>query len=381
MFSAFEILLIVGASQCLMLVMGLNGAKQRKVSANRYLLIFSVIVSLQLIDSALEFSEVYRLYPEAIYLTSPTLFILGPAIWLYVVGLIQPKVDNLLIHFLPALICLLCALPIYILDAESKILMFYTNEYEINELREWIIVPFFLMLLLAPIHFFVYLLLSLKKLNQHARTAKQFFSNAQDTQLSWLKRLVKAYLVIAVIFAFGTYFSSVFSKQLEEAVYFVLHAVLVCVTAWMLYRSMLQPEIHYTKQMLEQLNPTKEQEAKKYNNSSLSRDLSTQMLEDLRAHMETQKPFLDGDLSLSTLAQQMQLSSHHLSQVINESAGQSFFEFVNEYRVTEAARLLRETDHPIIQIAFDAGFNSKSSFYNCFKKSTQQTPSAYRNSE
>jgi AraC-like DNA-binding protein len=75
------------------------------------------------------------------------------------------------------------------------------------------------------------------------------------------------------------------------------------------------------------------------------------------------------------------ISSRHLSQLLNERLGMSFFDYVNRLRVDEVKRLLSEpklADRSILDLAFEAGFSSKSSFNSIFKRFTGQSPTAYR---
>lgn len=128
--------------------------------------------------------------------------------------------------------------------------------------------------------------------------------------------------------------------------------------------------------------PVIEEEATgKYLKSGLNQEESELFWEKLLQHMQTQKPYLENGLKLSELADQMDLLSNHLSQIINTHAGKSFFDFVNEYRVETAKTLLRDADkqrHSVASIALDAGFNSQNTFYNQFKKYTGTTPSKYK---
>jgi AraC-like DNA-binding protein len=80
----------------------------------------------------------------------------------------------------------------------------------------------------------------------------------------------------------------------------------------------------------------------------------------------------------------MNVSTHHLSQIINERLNKNFFEFINHFRVKEAKRLLKDpgSQHlTLAAIGFEAGFNSVSSFNSIFKKATSFTPSQYRLSD
>ena len=105
------------------------------------------------------------------------------------------------------------------------------------------------------------------------------------------------------------------------------------------------------------------------------------LVEQLRGHMETRRPWLDPDLTLEQLALQLKLRPKLLSQAINEGLDQNFFEFINRYRIEEAKRLL--TNPPdkkitVLEVLYEVGFNSKSSFNTVFKKQTGLTPSEFK---
>jgi len=109
------------------------------------------------------------------------------------------------------------------------------------------------------------------------------------------------------------------------------------------------------------------------------KDLSNQF-EILKNLMEKEKPYLDPKLSLNRLAEISKLPTAKLSQVINSSSKQNFFEFVNSYRVDEVKERLHIADlntYSILGIAEECGFNSKASFNRIFKKHTAMTPSQF----
>ncbi|AUG55111.1 hypothetical protein CSC3H3_13445 [Thalassospira marina] len=90
----------------------------------------------------------------------------------------------------------------------------------------------------------------------------------------------------------------------------------------------------------------------------------------------------DPMISLPKLARAVGISPNQLSYVLNHHVGQNFFDFVNSARVAEARRLLlREPDRPILDVALEVGFNSKSTFNLAFKKITGETPSSLRRKE
>ena len=97
--------------------------------------------------------------------------------------------------------------------------------------------------------------------------------------------------------------------------------------------------------------------------------------------MRLNKPFLNPSLSIDSLATQIEVPSNELSILINRKIGQHFFDFVNTYRINFAAEMLSDKNNQkktVMEILYDAGFNSKSSFNTAFKKHKQVTPSQYR---
>lgn len=119
---------------------------------------------------------------------------------------------------------------------------------------------------------------------------------------------------------------------------------------------------------------------KRYEKSSLDAALMDDYEKQLYKYIEKSKAYLNPELSLEELAQQVKIPKHHLTQVLNERINKSFYVFVNEYRIQEAVKRLNDIkkDINILSLAFECGFNSKSSFNNYFKKVTGYTPSAYR---
>ena len=120
-------------------------------------------------------------------------------------------------------------------------------------------------------------------------------------------------------------------------------------------------------------------EQQKYKSSSITPEQQLHLLSRLKEIMTAQKPFLKPNFSLPDLADQMKVSVHQLSQVINDGLGKSFFEMTAEYRIEEAKILLKEKANiKVEEIAEEVGYNSKSSFNTAFKKLTGMTPREWR---
>jgi AraC-like DNA-binding protein len=120
---------------------------------------------------------------------------------------------------------------------------------------------------------------------------------------------------------------------------------------------------------------------KKYQKSSLTPQASLRIYQLLAEHLDANRPYLDSGLNLQMLTSQMNLTTHVLSQVINEHYEKSFSELMNSLRIEYAMLLMQKDEYleeKIISIAYDAGFNNKVSFINAFKKVNGTTPTAYR---
>jgi AraC-like DNA-binding protein len=119
---------------------------------------------------------------------------------------------------------------------------------------------------------------------------------------------------------------------------------------------------------------------KRYEKSGMDAAMLDQYEAGLKAFMVQSKIYLDPDLSLEQLAGRMKMAKHHLTQLLNDRLHKNFYSYINELRISESLERLKdpELEVNILSLAFDCGFNSRSSFNNYFKKITGYTPSAYR---
>jgi len=119
----------------------------------------------------------------------------------------------------------------------------------------------------------------------------------------------------------------------------------------------------------------------KYTKSSLSEEQKDEILINLQKEMQENEYFTNNMASLPDLAKRVSSVSHHVSQVINERLGKSFFEWLAENRIEKARQILstpKTAKITIEELAELVGYNSKSSFNKAFKKYAGQTPSQFR---
>ncbi|NAS30711.1 helix-turn-helix domain-containing protein [Flavobacteriaceae bacterium R38] len=118
---------------------------------------------------------------------------------------------------------------------------------------------------------------------------------------------------------------------------------------------------------------------KDYNDKENS-DISIKIAQ-LEAHMSEEEPYLNPEITIKDIAENLNIKVTDLSIIINNNLKQNFYEFINNYRVEKAKELLKSPKHKqltILEILYQVGYNSKSSFNTSFKNLTGQTPTEYR---
>jgi YesN/AraC family two-component response regulator len=96
--------------------------------------------------------------------------------------------------------------------------------------------------------------------------------------------------------------------------------------------------------------------------------------------MQSQKLYKNAELTLDDLANSLKVLPNHLSQVINSTENKNFYDYINNLRINEFIELialLENQKFTLLSLAFECGFNSKTSFNRNFKKATGLTPSEY----
>lgn len=115
-------------------------------------------------------------------------------------------------------------------------------------------------------------------------------------------------------------------------------------------------------------------------NSQVRREfVSNEMEERLDSFMVQEQPYLDEDLSRARLAQMLEVSEKTLTAIIHDRKGMNFNNYLNHLRIKEARRLLSEIpNRSILNVTYACGFNSRSAFYEAFKRETGLSPGEYR---
>jgi len=155
------------------------------------------------------------------------------------------------------------------------------------------------------------------------------------------------------------------------------------ITCWLVMKAMKYPElfkgINSKLQLAKDILPKAEEISQPANSQD---DLIAVQISTLKQYMAEKEPFLDPSLTIQELSNQINTPVRDLSVLINHHMDQHFFDFVNEYRIQKAMNILKDhskKELTVLEILYEVGFNSKSSFNTSFKKYTNLTPTAYRN--
>jgi AraC-like DNA-binding protein len=150
------------------------------------------------------------------------------------------------------------------------------------------------------------------------------------------------------------------------------------IICWMVLKALHSPELFRginSKLQLVKHMIKSEQHVTKSNNED------SEEIRSLKTYMEMEEPYLNPNLTIYKLSDQLQVPIKQLSLLINHDMNQHFFDFVNSYRIKKAMTLLQDPDKKditVLEILYDVGFNSKSSFNTAFRKYTNLTPTQFR---
>ncbi|WP_126651136.1 helix-turn-helix domain-containing protein [Chryseobacterium aureum] len=237
--------------------------------------------------------------------------------------------------------------------------------------------PFeYLSVILILIQALFYTGLSYITIRKHQRRIQQFSSNTEGINLNWLEYIILILLMVNVIYVIYNLFYD------PKALNFFINTIFLSVIYWVGYYSLKQKEIYplEEKHRQELISIDEDSHPEEIKRKLISDEELVKIKAGLERIMAVQKPYLDSELNLIRLAEMLSVSTHHLSYVINTGFGKNFFQYVNEYRVGYAKKLLKEPNSKlsILGIAYESGFNSKTSFNTTFKKVTGQTPSEFK---
>lgn len=371
----------IGIGICLLLIL-LMASKEGKTLADKILLVWLLFIACHLTLYVFSVQTVTAKNVHWLLGTSiPFPMLHGPMLYLYTAAMTNqlPRNRNwILLHFIPALVAVLFFLPVLLRSAEGKLAFIRSGGegYQTANL---------LRIILLQVSGFVYVLWALWLLRRHKRNISQEFSYEERINLNWLRYFIyglAAIWLIIVVTKSDYYIFGATALFVVFIGYFGIRQVGIFTTA-NVYKT--APVIGNSErsnpvEFLAQGEVIEINQRRKYASSGVTEEMSREIHQRLVQLMQSAKLFTDPDLSLSILADKINVHPNYLSQVINEIEGKTFFEYINSLRVEEFTRLAalpESRQFTIMSLAYDCGFNSKSSFNKNFKKVMGQSPSEY----
>jgi len=215
------------------------------------------------------------------------------------------------------------------------------------------------------------------QIQHHKKSIHLFSSNTNEVDLKWIEYIIIAIFLLSIFI--GIY-NLVFDSEYLNLLANIVSLLIIFFVA---SNTLKQKEIFLLNEKERNLIIKTEQQTTPKKRKIISDENLALTKSKLIDVMENKKPYLDTELTLVSLAKLIEITPHQLSYVINVGFNENFFWFVNRYRVQRVKELLLNKDYSnisILGIAYESGFNSKTSFNTTFKKISTQTPSEFKKS-
>ncbi len=353
--------------------------KNRKQLVSLYFGLISIVIAIVELEFFLNYTAYITLAPHFVNVSTPFIFLLGPLLFFLVQKTInqQKKIIGLFIHLTPAICYFLYSLFFYLQPAAFKVNSSLNSFHALHGEKmvslfssDPLHIRGFVVIEGLAIHLFLYVIISLAILIKYAKHVS-LSSKRNIESLKWAKFLCINLLLGSVIFLLT---GGVINGQILFRSFLPPYFINVY-TTFFIYSS----SGYWLRQAL-----LSTESSEKYLKSALPKELKLKGLEQIKDIMVKQKPYKEADFSLDQLAKKVSLSSHHLSQIINTEMKMTFTDFINFYRIQEAQIILKEPEQKNLKVetlAYDLGYQSKSAFFNAFKRYTNTTPARFRELE
>ena len=369
-----ELLLIIGVFEAISLGLLLFLKKKRNAS-DSILASFFLLFGINILLSYIELYNRKNGYPFPAFINTTAPFILmhGPILWFYIQSQTKQKFQFkpiYLLHFIPFIGMLIDhAFQLYFLPVEEKIHI-VTNE----TFKDYFTYP--LLVIVITISPLVYFSWGIRILNIYNSKIENFLSHTELFDFRWLKKL----LIIIIILYCLVNFSFLIDIIVPLASFSVLQYIAFSLASlFILFMGIFgQRQNNLFKSEVIKVDLDKLYEDKKI--SKLEKE-DKEFIVKLHEFMRTKRPYLETEITVSGLSQQLNISIEYLSEMLNRRLNINFFDYINQYRVEEFKKEVRKPENQhltLTGIALNCGFNSKASFYRVFKKNTNTTPSLYK---
>jgi AraC-like DNA-binding protein len=361
----FEILVNGGIVLGVFVILLLNNRGVRKTRANTFLSVLLGALTFSVFHLRYAAHVINHFSLKAYTLGDPTFLLIPPLLWFYILELTGDRVrfrPATILHFAPFLIVIFFSISFGSYFKENVLVAVLDKHPRLPYSIFWIVIV---------IQFSIYQYLIHQKWRAYQSLIKEEVSNPENVSLSWVRFFMSVFLFVNICFLFALF--AAIHLDIGNLVWKSIGMVMSLSIFALGYKGILQREIFYADLSVSSDSSGVQPEKQEKPNQELADKLVEFMIE--------AKPFLDPELSLSSLSKQIGLTRNQLSQLINTSFGENFYDFVNKYRVEEVKRLMadpQKQNYNLLGMALEAGFKSKSTFNLIFKRFTGLTPTEYK---
>lgn len=341
---------------------------------NKILALILINPGINFLSNIVVLSGYFPTFPYFYFFAQTTCFLFAPLVYIYVCLFTGSRISLKNPLFLCTGICML--LVVYFCVEFSLLPVIQQSEYLSGILNE----PYPDQMVLANGLFIVmqqvYFTVAAIKAYRYKKGINQLLSNFEKTRWQYIYRFIVIIWLLNLITI--TLYLSLPMVQVE---YIYLPLVLTAIYFYILVYSFNQNSIFSKndfKEFLVENSFSSQAHVLQATDPKLEEDLEIHKAF-LLGYLSEKEPFTNPDLTLEMLAKEIQLPANRLSSIINRGLNKNFYDLINENRIEKSKKILRQMapENTIEYIAYEAGFNSRASFYRAFKKHTGITPTQF----
>ncbi len=292
----------------------------------------------------------------------------GPLFWLYTRSLIetQPFKKRILWHFLPFALLFINSTNLAINSPEvvtAKYDAVVTRIISGEQFADRFDAIFIVIVLGVSL---IYVLRAVRIGRAYNQRLLENYSAVENMMASWIVSFQRIWVLMFLLPIF-IYFTN-YIYPITQSVYILIGVLLALCVFSVFFSSSLLRQVYAPASILQ----------KSLQTTGKPIDIDQRQIEKIKREMGEQQYYLDEELSLRQLADFLELKPAELTELIKASEYENFYDFVNSYRIDKVKQQLKQSDEQIIQLAYQNGFKSKSTFNKIFKEKTGFTPKAYR---
>jgi len=364
-FKLIDLIIVIGICQGIFLSLTLQRISNNNQKANSVLSYLIALATLMLMGRFFYFRFLNPWVFQWSIAVDSLVFLFGPLIYLYVKRLLFKKENTYslsIIHFLPFFGMLFFAF-FYIINYTPK--AYYEFFLKGNLLMYFRIISVTMILFNM-----FYVLKSFQLLAKFKHAEKDVFSFEQSP-IVYLKFFLFSVLACLLAWTFSLLNTTIFDKTIPYIGYDSIWVAIPLFIYVIGYFSLKQPELFRISEEKQKSSLKKERLP----------EAEAQLLKTkLDSLMINEKVFLQSDLTLADVSEMLQTSTNNVSWLLNQVYKTTFYDFINQYRVKEFLKKVKNKEHlkhTILALSMDVGFNSKSTFNKAFKNTMHETPSNY----